>query len=116
MHIVKQRKTNQIVASPSTQLDEYLMKDKDMSGATAMITGRYPTKGFAVNTVSKELALVIRGEGTITTDTEEASIEIGDCIIIPANEKFFWKGNLTLFLVCTPAFDASQHIITDNHS
>lgn len=89
------------------------MDETAISAATSVISGRYPEKGYATNAVSKEIALVISGNGYIGLSKTTTPIEIGDCIFIDANEKFYWEGNITLFIVCTPAFNQKQHRTVD---
>ena len=109
MRIVKQKQTHWIENSPTSTVEEYLMPDRDISGATAIISGRYPEKGFAVNTKSKELVMVLSGDGYIGTTKKKTPIVIGDCILIKSNEKYFWDGHMALFMVCTPTWKKSQH-------
>lgn len=85
------------------------MDEPAMSAATSVISGRYPKSGYATNAISKEIALVISGNGYIGLPKTTTPIEIGDCIFIDAKEKFYWEGNMTLFIVCAPAFHQKQH-------
>ena len=110
MQIVKQKKTHSVDAAENVTIYEYLMTNTAISGSTATINGRYPKNGFAKNTISKEIALVLSGNGVIGIHEKETSIEIGDCIFIDENEKFYWHGTMTLFIVCAPAFKSAQHI------
>jgi len=112
MQIVKQKQTHRVDASPTTSIEEYLMRDSTISGATVIFSGRYPEKDFAVNTKSHELALVLSGSGVIGTKRKETSIELGNCILIRPNEKFYWRGHMALFMVCAPAFRTKQHKIS----
>lgn len=109
MQIVKQKHVRRIDASATTTVEEYLMNERAISGATAIISGRYPNEGFATNTVSKELVLVLSGGGAIGWKGKELPIELGDCILIQPKEKYYWKGHLTLFMACTPTWKPTQH-------
>jgi mannose-6-phosphate isomerase-like protein (cupin superfamily) len=111
MQVIKQKQTNVVDAPGDTTIYEYLMSEKKLSGATATVTERYPKKGFATNEVAREMVLVIDGNGIIGVGDKETPVEIGDCIYIDAKEKFYWSGMMTLFMVCTPAFDPKQHTI-----
>ena len=111
MKIVKVAEVNKIPASRSTTIFEYLMKDKNLSGAVAEIHGRYPEKGFAQNKLCKELVFVISGEGEIITEKGKLSFDIGDTILIDRNEKYYWLGNFSIFMATAPAFSAGQHKI-----
>lgn len=112
MQILKQKQTTVVKAASGVTIYEYTMNESDINGSTASINGRYPAQGFATNTISKELALVLNGNGVIGIERKEIPIETGDYIHIDANEKFYWEGSLTLFIVCTPAFDPKQHILS----
>ncbi len=109
MQIVTQKQTHWIETAPTTTVEEYIMRDPDVSGSTAIISGRYPLKGYAENTVSKEIVLVISGNGYIGTKTKKIPIVIGDCILIKPKEKYYWDGHLALFMACTPKWQAAQH-------
>ena len=109
MQIVKQKKAKRVDASPTTSVEEYVMAEKHISGATAIISGRYPEKGLATNTVSTELVLVLSGNGVIGYRGKETQIEMGDCILLRPKEKYYWDGHLALFIVCTPTWRPKQH-------
>lgn len=111
MQIVKQKKTKRVDASSTTTVEEYRMRESSLSGSTAIIYGRYPEKGFAVNTKCYELALVISGNGIAGTKRKKTAIELGDCILIRPNEKFYWDGHMAIFLTCSPKFTPRQHKI-----
>lgn len=112
MQIVKQKQTNVVDAARGVTIYEYVMSEQALGGATATIDGRYPETGHATNTISKELVYVLDGEGVIGINGKEIHIEIGDCIYIEPNEKFYWNGAMVLFMVCAPAFKPDQHIIS----
>lgn len=111
MHIVKQKKTKRVDASSTTTVEEYRMAHSTISGSTAIISGRYPEKGFAVNNTCHELALVLSGNGYIGTKRKRVAIELGDCILIKPKEKFYWDGHMAVFLACTPKWSPRQHTI-----
>lgn len=111
MQIVKQKQTRWVETAPTTTVEEYDMKERAISGATAIISGRYPIEGFAVNLLSTELVLVISGNGFVGTEKETIPIVIGDCIRIKPKEKYFWEGHLALFIASTPSWKAKQHRI-----
>lgn len=88
---------------------EYHMGDKDINGAVVKLTGRYPKKGRVVNLKCKELAYVINGSGKVVVEDKEVSLQEGDLILIEPGEKYFWEGNLKMFMPCTPAWYPEQH-------
>ncbi len=109
MQIVKQKQTHWVETAPTTTVEEYVMRERGLSGATAIISGRYPVKGYAMNMISKELALVISGDGFIGVTGKKIPIVIGDCIFLRPKEKFYWEGHMALFIATTPAWKAKQH-------
>lgn len=111
MLIVKQKQTNWVETAPTTTVEEYLMREPAISGSTAIISGRYPTEGYAVNLKCKELVLVLSGNGFVGTKNKKTPIVIGDCILIKPKEKFYWNGHMALFMVCSPAWKNKQHHI-----
>jgi len=88
---------------------EYPIKDKDISVALIELTGRYPNKGIVLNEKCKELAYVIKGSGKLVVENKEVPVEEGDLVSIDPGEKYFWDGNLTLLIPCTPAWYPEQH-------
>ena len=113
MHIVKQKKTRRVDASPTTSVEEYIMQETSISGATAIVYGRYPEKGYAINTTCHELALVLSGNGYIGTTRTKTAIELGDCILLQPKEKYYWDGHMAIFIVCTPKWKPRQHTFTN---
>lgn len=111
MQIVKQKKTRRVDASPTTSVEEYVMPEKTISGATTIVYGRYPETGFAINTISHELVLVLSGNGYIGTQRKKRAIELGDCILLQPNEKYYWDGHMALFIVSAPRWQRKQHKI-----
>jgi mannose-6-phosphate isomerase-like protein (cupin superfamily) len=83
--------------------------DKDISVALIELTGRYPTKGTVLNEKCKELAYVIKGSGKLVVENKEVLVEEGDLVSIDPGEKYFWDGNLTLLVLCVPAWYPEQH-------
>lgn len=109
MQIVKQKKTKRRDASSTTSVEEYVMPEKMISGATTIVYGRYPETGLVTNTISHELVLVLSGNGFIGTKRKRYPIELGDCILIHPNEKYYWDGHMALFIVSAPKWQEKQH-------
>ena len=40
---------------------------------------------------------------------KEVELQEGDMILIEPGERYFWDGNLTMFVPCTPAWYPGQH-------
>lgn len=88
---------------------EYPLEDKDINATTIEIKGRYPDKGRTVNLECKELAYVIKGSGKIVVEEQEYILEKDSVVLIDPGEKFYWEGDMTLFMPCTPAWRPEQH-------
>ncbi len=109
MKIVRKEQTNTHKNSENCIATEYPLGDKDIDMAVIEITGRYPTKGRVVNNRCKELAYVINGKGRVIIEGKEFNVKEGDMILIEPEEKYYWDGNFTLFVPCTPAWYPEQH-------
>lgn len=96
--------------APTCLVHEYPMADAHINGAVAEINGRYPEHNRVTNTECKELTYVIAGSGKIVVENNETLLNPGDMILIQAGERHYWKGNMTLLLVCTPAWRPEQHL------
>jgi mannose-6-phosphate isomerase-like protein (cupin superfamily) len=88
---------------------EYPMHDEDINGAVVHVKGRYPLQGLAVNEHCKEMVYVIQGTGKVVVDDQETPLSCGDVLIIAAGERYYWEGDLMLFVPCTPAWYPEQH-------
>lgn len=90
-------------------MSEYRLEDERIDAATAKITGRYPDEGWVLNRVSAETAYVLAGSGKLVTEAGEELIEAGDVVLIEPGEKFYWNGEMTLFITCAPAWKYGQY-------
>lgn len=88
---------------------EYEIGDSDLDFAIVTITGRYPGEGRVTNAQSKEIVYIHEGNGSVEVDGENYPLKAGDVVLIEAGEKFYWDGNMTLFISCHPAFTVEQH-------
>lgn len=95
-------------SSDACVVREHPIDEEMINFATAKITGRYPSHGYACNTKCKEVAYVYEGRGKITINGHEHVINAGDLIMIDPGEKFCWEGNMHLGLSCTPAWTPEQ--------
>ncbi len=109
MKIVRKNEVKIFKNSEVCTAIEYPMGDKDINGAVIELSGRYPEKGRTMNEISKEMAYVIKGSGRVVVEGAEARLNEGDLVLIDPGEKFFWEGNMTLFMPCTPAWNPDQH-------
>lgn len=109
-HVRKQRA---ILHTNSTgcAVYEYPMQNPKMNIAIAEIVGRYPEQGYAINHQCSEMGYVLKGSGKLVTESREVALAEGDVVYIAPREKFYWEGNLTLVLSCSPAWNPAQHEI-----
>lgn len=109
-HITKENAPKHEV-TPHCTVYEYPMENLAMNIGVAEITHRYPDQGFAVNHECTEMAYVVKGSGKLVTETKTVLLSAGDVVLIPAGEKYYWEGNLTLVLPATPAWHPEQHAV-----
>jgi len=84
----------------------------ELSGATAIINGRYPEAGWAMNEMSQEMVYVISGTGSLTTKQQTIGLRQGDVALLEINEPYYFEGvELQVFLPTTPAWTPEQHKI-----
>ena len=89
---------------------EYSFGDKDIDLGLATITGRYPSEGYCVNLISKELVYVLEGSGELHFEDEVISFQEGDAILIENNKKYYWNTNYCkVSMSCSPAWSIEQY-------
>jgi mannose-6-phosphate isomerase-like protein (cupin superfamily) len=96
-------------SSTSCIVYEYPMKNAEMNIGVAEITHRYPDEGYAMNQKCSEMGYILKGSGKLVTEKSVAVLASGDVVYIPHGEKFYWEGNMTVILPCTPAWHPQQH-------
>jgi mannose-6-phosphate isomerase-like protein (cupin superfamily) len=109
MKIIRKCEAQVFRANDACLIYEYPMGYEDINGAVAKIAGRYPSAGSTVNEVCRELGYVIEGAGKVVINGRQLPIQEGDLVAIDPGEKFYWEGDMVLFLPCTPAWDPKQH-------
>lgn len=109
MERVKESQAEKFESSPTTTIFEYRMGDKQINGAIAEINGRYPEEGRVVNEESKEMVFVLEGGGKVVVEGREIQFQKGDLLLIVPGEKYFWEGEMKIFMANTPAWKPEQH-------
>lgn len=89
---------------------EYVMQNNQINIGVAEIEGRYPDEGYAVNLKCTEMGYVVKGHGRLVTESSSAELGVGDVILIPAGEKYYWEGHMTVVLPVAPAWYPEQHL------
>ena len=92
---------------------EYALDHKMLDMAIATVSGRYPEERRVINQECDELAYVFEGEGKLVVNHEEHKLSAGDVVLIEAGEKYYWEGDMKLFMSCRPAWNKEQHQIVD---
>lgn len=110
MQIIHQDEKRTVSPLPHVVIHEYDTHDREISGATAEIKGRYPERGYVMNLKCKELVYILEGSGTLMTPFGETAFAKGDVLFLDSNEKYAWDGDMVLFMATTPLFDPAQHI------
>ena len=88
---------------------EYPREDKNINGAVIKLSGRYPDKGWAANEVCKEMGYIISGSGKLVVEDKEYELTAGDLVLINPGEKFYWQGDMEIFMPCAPAWSPNQY-------
>jgi len=109
MKIIHKDQAEKVSNNENCIVFEYPLGDKDINGAVVELKGRYPEKGRVVNLKCKELGYIIKGSGKIVIEDKEVLLHEGDLVLVEPGEKFFWDGNLVMFVPCTPAWYYEQH-------
>jgi mannose-6-phosphate isomerase-like protein (cupin superfamily) len=113
MDVIRKDATKRFQNGKFCVATEYPSKDQDLNGAVIVLSGRYPETGRVFNTLCKELGYVIKGSGKVVIEGNEVFLEEGDLVLIEPGEKFYWEGNLELFMPCAPAWTPEQHRTVD---
>lgn len=109
MKIVRAIQAQEFRVSTVCTATEYPLGDKDINGAVIKLDGRYPEKGRVMNEECKELAYVIEGSGRLVAGNEAQEIKQGDVALLLPGEKYYFEGQLTMFMPCHPAWYPQQH-------
>jgi mannose-6-phosphate isomerase class I len=96
--------------SPACTATEYAFTDEDAINVAGIeLSGRYPEKGYALNTISKELVYVTKGNGKLITASQNVTLKTGDVALIEPNEKYYFDGMLKLVISSSPAWRPEQY-------
>jgi mannose-6-phosphate isomerase-like protein (cupin superfamily) len=109
MQIVHKIDAQEFQNSKACYAYEYILEEKEINGAMVKLTGRYPDTGCVTNLKCKELAHVISGSGKVVVEGKEVLLSEGDLVLILPKEKYFWEGNMVLFVSSTPSWTIEQH-------
>ncbi len=102
----KEGKASDVVAR------EYPRGNSDLNVAEVIIKGRYPEKGWSVNTKCTMIVYVLSGTLRITIRGKQPeALTVGDIVEITAGEEYRWEpdGIVRLLPASTPAWTPEQH-------
>lgn len=78
------------------------------------ITGRYPASGWAINHLVNETVCVTQGTGKLEMQNGDViSLVTGSVVYVPPKTLFAWDGNMTIIMICAPAFTSNQYEIIE---
>ncbi len=110
MKVIKEADALRRSNSDTCEVLEYSFEDKDIDLCIATITGRYPDKGYALNTISKALIHVLDGEGKLCFSDKIIDFKKGYSILIDCNELYYWEAkHAVVSMTCTPAWSPEQY-------
>lgn len=113
MKIIYRKQTISRNNNKYCQVMEFPLADNEINFAIIKLSGRYPDKNRAINMQCKEMVYIHSGNGKVVINDHEHVLNSGDLVLIEAGEKFYWEGNMELYISCTPAFTIEQHQLTD---
>lgn len=114
MKVIKYNEALRGQNSDKCKTIEYSFMDKDIDLGTAIISGRYPDKGYGMNLISKELIYVIEGNGILIFENKKIEFSEGDSILIEPNEKYYFDTKYCkISMACTPAWSVEQYKLVD---
>jgi len=92
--LVKKDEVNVIQENPVSKFFEYGLSFNKLSVGVSEINGRYPEKGYDVDSEVEAVWYVESGSGQINIMQEVYDVEPGDMIMIPKGEKFWIDGKI----------------------
>lgn len=114
MQIIRENEKRTLTPLAHVTIHEYDTHDPAISGATAVIKGRYPERGYVMNKVCKELVYILEGSGTLIMPSGSVSFAKGDELFIDAGEVYAWEGDMVVYMATTPLFDPAQYVEIDD--
>jgi len=109
MKKIERKEAEEFQHGETCTVSEYSLGEEMIDAAIVKINGRYPDEGWVMNRISKEVAFVVNGQGKLVSEGGEEYLGKGDVALIESEEKFFWEGEMEIFIACTPAWKYSQY-------
>lgn len=109
MHHIPRSSAQEHTNSPSCSVWEYGSAGA-IDAADALVDGRYPEQGFALNEISDMSVRVLSGVGKLATRQVNVALASGDVVMIPHGEPYYFEGKkLAFFMACSPAWISDQY-------
>lgn len=92
----------------------FTVRDIEIPTSTANVvevtmTERYPKEGFAVNTESEMIVLILEGSVTIPGESKKLRLPEGSTVFVPKNTPYYWDPIFVkLYIVSTPPWTPQQ--------
>lgn len=90
--------------------EHHVDEEKMIDCAVVELNGRYPNTGWVINQQCKELGYVRSGKGQIVIEDKTFPLSAGDVVLIQPGEKYFWHGEMSIVISCTPSWHPEQHL------
>lgn len=108
--LIRRSQSKKIKNSKDCTVWEYEYPSKLFSFATALINGRYPSKGRVMNQRCEEVYYVLSGHGTIHSEFGNFKINAKDLYFFKRAERYWVEGSkLAVILVNAPKWAPEQH-------
>lgn len=108
MKIIRSSDAPVVKIDESCLAREYDFGDGDINSAVIELKGRSPEKGWVVNEKVKELVHVIKGSGKLCFEASSYELGAGDEVLIDPGEKYYFEGEMTFTVPCTPSWNPEQ--------
>ena len=81
--------------------------------AEITLTGPYPEKGHAMNTVSDMAIRILAGETLFECEGERVTLPTGSTVLVQANKRYRWipADSVTLYVVSSSPWSPEQQVI-----
>ena len=83
-------------------------KENDVNNAVAILDGRYPERGYAINRKCKELIYIIEGAGVVVIGGQLQVLGEGDTGLVVMGEEYYLVGKMKLLITSVPAWRPDQ--------
>lgn len=112
--LIKKEDSGKKQNSPACTVWEYEFPTKNFGLATALVNGRYPENGKALNLECEEIYFVISGSGVIHSGKGDFSIKEGDAYFFEKNESYWVEGkDLRVSVINAPKWNFEQYKLVD---